>query len=206
MVSRLSRNTSLLHSFRSAGPVSAVDFKAAADLASVWECMRMQVADSDSVRLRLSGSYFEHISDLSPGAEDRVRRQFEYAAGFEADFGNSKRAQELLHMDHYPFVVEEDHINRKQHSDRVDAAAGHNPQTMTPTRPPLCFPQQADKSTQVGIRHGRFQSHEAFSGSVENVNASTVLQSARLILRTLDPALCFRASITQMLNRGADAR
>src|SRR6266478_2830185 len=72
-------------------------------------------------------SDFQHVADLRPGPIDRVRRQFKYACRFQRNLRDAERPKMLFHVNDLSLFVEEDKVDRKEHSDGVHASGRDDP-------------------------------------------------------------------------------
>jgi hypothetical protein len=111
-----------------------------------WLCFRIDCG------LRFVSIDHQLIADLSPAAEDRMRRQFDYA--FCVSFGKNypKRPYHLGNTYHSEVFVDHNHVEGKQHADRVDRICWDDPHSTI--RLERSSTEQSDQAAHNRVGHG----------------------------------------------------
>ena len=78
-------------------------------------------------------------------------------------------------MHDLPFLVEDDQVDREEHSDGVHAPRRNDPKAAAELRPALGFSKQTNKAAEIVIRNRRLGGHKGFPGLVVHVHVSTVI-------------------------------
>lgn len=82
-------------------------------------------------------------------------------------------------------VTKEDQINRKQHSDCVHTAGGHDPEPFAELRPSSGLAEEPDEPSKVRVGHGRLRRDERLPRLVVHVHYAIMIVFIRHVMPSL---------------------
>src|SRR5690242_17007377 len=121
----------------------------------------------------------ELVPYFGPGAINCVRRKLENARSFQRDRRDSERSHVLFHVNDLLFLAEKDQIDREKHSNRMDAAGRHDPETAPWLGPSLGSPQKTNQPRKIAIGDCGLRGHKRLLCLVVDVHGMVVVTVAR---------------------------